>query len=660
MEKRGQVTIYIVVGIVVVALAVLVFNFRENIFTSEWERQQQASLTVPEMVKDVQRLVLGCIEKTGEDGANILGLQGGYIRMPEDQIPPMPNNPFSTALRIIPNQEYVAPYWFYKSANGILKTSVPSKGSMESALAAYMDENLAACTLNFTMFEEFNITSGEIRSKAQIQDTQILFTVDYPVIIQVGEFTFKFPSFYQDVQVSLGKLFSLAKEMLEKVKSDSYLEDFTIDILAVNPKIPFSGTEDSCVPKFWNIENVKTEFRTDLETNIPHIKVKGTNFVKGSDYFVWGALKSSGDDVHVQLRYSPRWPLQMDVFPSDNGVMTAEPLSDPNIEEMAYVSSFLCLLDYNFIYDITYPVLIVLTDENGYVFQFAIHVVIDNNQPKQNVLAEDDFSDENPLICQAAVTPMTVNVMGSDTFTNIEDADVKLKCVGTVCDLGKTRMNDYGQAILLAKSPACVNALMTADKQGYHKGRQLVDTTEQGSITIMMDKLREKPYEIKLVEDSGYVRVPAEGETVIITLNEENKKYSSMLSTGTDVNTVKLIPGTYAFSASVSASSDQGFYIQGRSFDKCVETPQSGLLGIFFSVKDENCYTAEVPGMTLDHVITGGAKFDWPVASTDLDRSSKITFYVPVKMAPKTQEEMLAIQESMASSSTVIYPEYAQ
>ncbi|MEK6816224.1 MAG: hypothetical protein AABY09_01305, partial [Nanoarchaeota archaeon] len=423
--------------------------------------------------------------------------------------------------------------------------------------------------------------------------------------------------------------------------------------------IPFSGTEDSCVPKFWNIEGVKAEFRAGLEANIPHIKVKGTNFVKRSDYFVWDALESSNSDVHVEFRYSPRWPLYMEVFPSDNGVMTAEPLSDPYVEEMAYVSSFLCIMDYNFIYDITYPLLIVLTDENGYVLQFATHVIIDNNQPKQNVLAEDDFPDENPLICQAAVTPVVVNVVDGDAFSSIEDAEVKLKCVGTVCSLGKTKMNDYGQALLLAKSPACVNALMTADKQGYHKGGQLVDTTEQGSITIMMDKYRERPYEIKLVEDSGYVRSPAEGETVIISLNEENKKYNAILSTGTEVNTVKLIPGTYAFSSSVSASSDKGFYIEGRSFDKCVETPKSGFLGIFFSVKDENCYTAEVPGITLDQVVTGGAKFDWAVTASDLDRSSKITFYVPVKASPKTQDEMLAVQESIEGSNTVIYPEYA-
>ncbi len=199
---------------------------------------------------------------------------------------------------------------------------------------------------------------------------------------------------------------------------------------------------------------------------------------------------------------------------------------------------------------------------------------------------------------------------------------------------------------------------MTADKQGYHKGRELVDTTESGSITIVMDRYRELPYQIKIVEQSGYVRDPAEAETVIITLNENSKRYSTSLTTGSDINKVRLIPGSYEFSSYVSASSPGGFYIEGRNFNKCVETPKSGFMGIFFSVKDETCYNAEVPGMTLDQVVTGGAKFEWQVFSSSLDTSSNVIFYVPVRDVPKSQEDILAVQESIEGSDTVIYPEF--
>ncbi|MFH0798334.1 MAG: hypothetical protein V1906_02910 [Candidatus Woesearchaeota archaeon] len=659
MEKRGQVTIYVVIGIAIVAIAILIYNFRQDIFISQWEKEQQASLTVPEKVNDVQRFVLECIEQTGTDAANIMGFQGGYIEVPEDKVPPMPNNPFSNALRIFPKQDYVAPYWFYKSSNGVFKTIIPSKQDMEAELATYMDENMARCTLNFTMFEEFNISVGEIKSKAEIRDTKILFTVDYPVTVQIEDFTFRFPSFYQDVQVGLGKLYNIAKELLAKSKDDTYLEEFTIDILALNPNIPFSGTEDSCVPKFWNIDNVRSEFKTSLDENVPYIKVDGTSFTSRSNYFVWDALRGSYGDVRVDFKYSPSWPLYLEAYPSEDGILTAEPLSNPEMEELAYVSSFLCFMDYNFVYDITYPLLIALTDENGYVFEFAAHVVIDNNQPKENILGEDDYPDEKPLICEAPVTPLTIYAMEGDTLRNLDGVTIKLKCISTVCSLGKTLNNNYGDASLVVKSPACVNALMTADKPGYHKGGELVDTTESGSITILIDRYRELPYQIKLVEESGYVRDPAEEEAVIITLNENTKKYSTSLVTGSDITKVKLIPGSYDVSAYVSASSPQGFYIEGRNFDKCVETPKSGFMGLFFSVKDETCYTAEVPGMTLDQVVTGGAKFGWQVLSSNLDTSSKVIFYVPVKNVPRNQDEILAVQESIEGSSTVIYPEFA-
>jgi len=656
MQKKGQVTIYVIVGMIVLILMILLVSVRQNIFITGWDQERQDALLVPENVQEVRDFMLECVEKTGQDAINLMGLQGGYIDIPEDWIPPSPNNPFSNSLLLFQGQDFKTPYWFYKSANGLLKYNIPKKENMEVELANYMNTHLAICTLNFTIFEEFNIDINEINSKAEIRDNRVLFTVDQPLTVNIQDFTFRFPKFYQDIDSNLGQLYGKAKEMLENMKENYYLEDFTIDILSVNKNIPFSDTETSCVPKFWNMGDIEREIKTDLEANIPHIKVDGTNYGKVANYFVWDLLNENNDNLHIDFRYSQNWPISIEAFPSKGGVLTAAPFGDPTMEELAFVSSFLCIIDYNFIYDITYPVLISLYDDTGFVFQFANHVIIDNNQPRVNELGVDDYPDEESKICDSAVNSISVNVLNSETYQSLNGADIKLKCISTVCDLGKTEVTNLGSVELSTLSPACFNALLTAEKDGYHKGREIVDTTDSGQFTIFMDPFREFDYKIILVEESGYARPPEKDETVIITLNEIQKKYgvNAMKNEGK----LKLIPGDYKYQAYVSKESSSGFYIEGKEFNNCVELPQQGLWGAFFGEKEEHCYSAKSDGVTLNQAIIGGAKFDWSLVQFMMDGKSKMTLYVPVWKTPVSQDDILRIQENVEGGRRITFPEF--
>ncbi|RME54580.1 hypothetical protein D6777_03320 [Candidatus Woesearchaeota archaeon] len=652
MQKKGQITIYIVLGIIVMVSIILMVYYQDVIFKSEWERERAASLTVPQKVKPLQEYMLACIKQTTVDGLNLMGYQGGYVDVPNNDA--VPNSAFSSTLYTF-NNNYKTAFWLYKSQNGLLKTNIPQKEDMERFLENYINNNLGYCTLNFTMFEKLNVSVGEIDSDVQIRPEVVLVTVKHPILVSVDDFNFRFDRFYQDVKSSYGRMYEIAKEIFEQLNKKNLLEDYTIDVLSVNPDVPYSGTEKSCTPLFWNVVDVQNAIKDGLENNIQALKVDGASFTKKNDYFLLDILKKDLDNMHVNFRYSKSWPFFMEVYPSENGVLKAEPISNPKLKEMAYVSSYLCLVDYNFIYDIAYPVVVTLSDDEGNFFQFAYQVIIDNNQPKQNLLGTEDFDESNTKICEAATTPINVYVYDAETYQPIDGARVDLKCVTTMCQLGQTQYNELGQVLLKSVAPACVNAQMIASKKGYNDGRETVDTVDPGDVTIYMDKFRNLDYEIKLVEESGYVRDLSEDETIIFTLTEEDKKYSTTLINGKDK--VNLIPGNYKINAYVSKESDDGFFIQGKNFENCVDVPERGLLGIFFGAQETNCYTAKTEDVTLNQIMIGGMNLEFEILSSDLDKN-KVTFYVPVWDVPQTQDGMFEIQQKIDVGERVILPEF--
>ena len=82
-------------------------------------------------------------------------------------------------------------------------------------------------------------------------------------------------------------------------------------------------------------------------------------------------------------------------------------LSGSGFGEM--VRSFFCLTTYNVIYDVEFPVLVSLYDEDSdFTFQFATMVVLDNNQPRENTNGTLDLTEVESPICDDATTELSV------------------------------------------------------------------------------------------------------------------------------------------------------------------------------------------------------------------------------------------------------------
>src|SRR3989344_2227064 len=283
MKKRGQVTTFIILGIIIVALLIGTFYLSSYGLKTRFEIEQ-AKISVNEEFIPFKNYFDSCIKSISLEGANIIGLQGGYINIPRDELTVNPLVPFSNKLQIFGNDALEVPYWVYETANGIQKVQVPDKKDMENELQNYIKNNLNNCLVNFTEFQDYEINGfSDIKTEVTIDNEKIfvkvLITLDVP----------------------LGKLYNKAKEVLDKENKDYFFEQKTIDMLILYDQVPYSGINLNCNPKIWNVEKVKQDFKKVIKTNIEVI-----NPSSQKKYFKYNL---DSNNIDINFKFEEDWPL---------------------------------------------------------------------------------------------------------------------------------------------------------------------------------------------------------------------------------------------------------------------------------------------------------------------------------------------------------------
>lgn len=655
MQKRGQAFLFVLLGIIILFLIILGFYYRDTISQSLSQVQILQTVTLPEQARKVSDYAESCISTVATNGINILGIQGGYINIPDDNIPLTNSNPFSNKLAVVSNLKI--PYWSYETVNQIQRAQIPSLGDMQNELSNYINNNLLECVGDFSnLGKEYNIKYKNPITKANIKENKVLVDITFPVDIEVKGNKFSLKSFSTSIDSNLGQSYNIAKEILDKENSDYFLEEKTIDTLVLEDSIPFSSTDFDCNIKIWSKNKVKENIKQALSENIPFIRVKGTDYIlkdASRKYFEWNALRGSYGNVNVNLLYSENWPTFIDVFPSNGDVMQSDQFSkSTGAGPAAFLGSLLCINQYNFIYDIKYPVLITI-DNNGYLFQFPIQVIIKHNQPKENKLGTLETFDTDKKICESKGNPITIytSTSGQDNSLNsVFNASVSFKCLNTVCDAGRT--NERGQ--LTARLPACINAIVYADKQGFNRGQNFISTNEESAITIIMDKLYDKNVEVRVI-DKGIMRTPNPTEQIFFQLESKDKSFVSNFVYPSEINKLKLIQGSYKINSYVIDSSNFNIQIPPKEIERCVQVPQRNILGLLGATKEE-CVKVQTGSEVFNNVVKGGGSATFELNKKDLDSAEKIILYTHVSNLPNDYKTISDTYEGL-ENITINAPE---
>ena len=198
VAKRGQVTVFIIVGILILLVVGAVFILKPLLITGEIKaaKAQQENL----LGATVQNYIQSCLEKTGKEALIFIGQQGGYYKLPS-----------------LHNTVLLQPYYFYEDESHLL-----SKEELENQLSLYIDNELSFCIRNFVVFEEqgYDIQQEEVGTTTELGKEKVIFNVKFPVVVQKGEISKTIATFTTEVSSRLGTIYGLTEKFISKQAED--------------------------------------------------------------------------------------------------------------------------------------------------------------------------------------------------------------------------------------------------------------------------------------------------------------------------------------------------------------------------------------------------------------------------------------------------------
>ena len=186
--KRGQVTIFIIVAIVLVVIVALYFVFRDSINVGSFGSKTH----------EVEAFVYDCIEEKGEKVIFGVALGGGHFSLLEN----------STVPRVT--------YYYVDGFN-----EMPSKLEIEEEISSVLEEKLIECTNNFIDFANYEIDSNNPSVETEIGEEKIYLDINYPIKITKGKEVVVLREFEKNFDVRFGLIYDLVEKFLE----DEFLEE---------------------------------------------------------------------------------------------------------------------------------------------------------------------------------------------------------------------------------------------------------------------------------------------------------------------------------------------------------------------------------------------------------------------------------------------------
>lgn len=632
-NKRAQATVFIIIALVVGAVIVGGFYTNKYILKSQWDREAEASATVPPQAQEIYDFTISCIQQTAEHAIDIAGSNAGFVNTPEDKaIIPIQKN----TVQIIGSLEI--PYWYYNNQHNLPTEQIPSEKQIQAQIAEYINQNLNTCLDNFIDFQKFNIQQEEIKTETKIKANQILIKVDFPLNIEFEDFKFNFKQFYTEVKKPLGYLYNQAKIILKEEQTTNFLEEKILDTIIIYDETPFSGATDDCIPPFWIKDEVIKNLKQILSDNIQFIKIKNTNYEMPEELKYFEVPTSIKDkDLDVNFLYLPFWPNEIEINPEENGILKSQSITESLGVARAIVEPFVCRSIYQFVYDIKIPILITLTKDD-YTFKFATQAIIHHNEPRLNLNLPETIPEPDNRFCENKRFESVITTVSNNQ--QVEGASIDYKCITNKCHIGETKLNEFSDAQLKERFPICYQGTLIATKQGYHPAKLTMSTTEETSATINLEKYKTLNIE-PIIQRAGSGE-PIEDETIMIQMLEEEKQYNIVLSYPEEKQ-IKLIPGTYKTKVYLIKDYPEEITIPKREIEKCIDVPKKSITGLLGDT-ERKCVQTEIPSISVEQTITGTTEQTITITEQDLTKQ-KIIFYIPYKGVPETQEDLISKDE---------------
>lgn len=194
INKKAQLTIFIIIAILVVAITALFFYLNEEFTKSLFKQKVQEIEYLDSRVQKVYYFVDDCIESSAYDVLYTIGQQGGYF---------VPSG-LSTDSGIR--------YYFIKN-----RSYVPPKNLLEKEISYYVGQELFFCTRYFANFTDLNVEQEDISVITKIEEGVVVLDVNYPLSITIENSTVLLEKF-EDIKIPirLEIIYNVTSQIVQK------------------------------------------------------------------------------------------------------------------------------------------------------------------------------------------------------------------------------------------------------------------------------------------------------------------------------------------------------------------------------------------------------------------------------------------------------------
>jgi hypothetical protein len=649
-SKKGQVTVFIIVGIIILFITGLFLYLRRERLTGALSPLQLQAEEIPVEFRPVNSLIEDCLYQTAKEGLIKLGERGGFIDLVGNGIVTKADPVNSDAVKFETSSDFSVPYWWYLKSdnrcsgncqfdiipdNRLFLTKGQNRISIESQLEDYINQNLMTCLNNFQELKNQGFVieeKGEINPTVSVTQNDVVAQLDYPLTARKTS-SQDLENFYVRLPVNIMKIYDIAKTLTEMQGEYNVLEKHTLNIIEAHQGVDREKLPPFSKPKFrigsevtWDESQVGEKLKGALASDIQLLRVYGTrnyepysfpgNSLYDSLYNRGMLIQGTEDwsDVEARITYTPWWGLYLNLH-CDAGKCRPESV-------MSDIFAIIGIQDYSFVYDISFPVLVELYDpfafnNEGYRFQFFMESNIRENEPMKTEFSPTSalFLDSTMLCDENKRTSgnITINIKDELSGKPVPSVQVAHSSYQENCLIGEA-----GNGSFVGRFPVMLGGTVSFLANDYISFTQRFDTKrlmkKSGSVWILGE-------EANLTAD----------EEAIVTLSkkedlQEGDFSSSAVFYGNQSGNseIKLSPGAYDISVSL-------FY------NKPLRIPPS--------TRQYGDEEVPIPEFNMDQGFRiGGLSFNYTFTKADLQKD-EITFYVLNPDIASIPEEQRVVED---------------
>ena len=163
MKKRGQITIFVILAILVVGIILAFIFIRTSAEKEELGREYFQQQGLKPSLNNIQDFIIDCHEETSTQALIRIGIQGGYYNEPEYY--------FDMEWAFIP-------YYYYEGLQ-----LMPTKTTIQQELTNYVDNNIQSC-LDKIKFQNFKLNYQQPTTQTSIIESKVIFNTNQQLTIE--------------------------------------------------------------------------------------------------------------------------------------------------------------------------------------------------------------------------------------------------------------------------------------------------------------------------------------------------------------------------------------------------------------------------------------------------------------------------------------------